>query len=136
MKKAEKLALLYGLADELGVDLADQRVAIATARKDATARMFDGSLEAKVIPTSRGSVEIETPRGSGIMIDLVDHKRDSLAPKEAVYVVKTYMPSDSGNLSLNGDVASVYVGPQGIILNGAARMRAANLYAADQRAGK
>ncbi|MFA5855870.1 MAG: hypothetical protein WC867_00800 [Candidatus Pacearchaeota archaeon] len=124
----EGLATIKYLADQLGVNLNDERTAIATASESAKVRMYNGSLEAKLIPTSRGAVTIESPRSPGIYIELVDHTKDVLAPVGAIYQITTYMPSknDSG-IQLNGDIYSVYVGKEGLILSQEARIRAANL---------
>ena len=133
----EALPIINSLADLLGVNLNDQRVAIATERKSAKVKMHDDSVEVEVVPTNNRVVKIESPRAPGIWISLVDH-RDPLAPEGAIYEIEAYMPArgeDDFDAALNGDVASVYVGREGIILCSAARMRAAKLYGEDQERG-
>jgi hypothetical protein len=129
--KKEAFAALKSLADFLKVDLKDTRTAVATPLNDASVRMFDGSLEARIVPTSSGTVYITSPRAPGIMIDLVNHQKDGLAPPEAIYCITSYMPlPDQGGAGevLNGDVYSVYVGANGIILDDSALRRASELY--------
>ncbi|PLW79668.1 hypothetical protein C0585_06765 [Candidatus Woesearchaeota archaeon] len=116
-KNNEKnLSTIMYLAEQLGINLDDKRTAIATPEEMSTARMYDGSLEARVIPNSRPAVEIETPRGPGIWIELVDHTRD-LAPEGAIYQIRTYVPKEDHKEGLTGDVYSVYVGKTGIMLD-------------------
>ncbi len=124
-KKPEALSVLMTLADLLGVDLNDSRTAIATPQHSATARMYDGSLEAKVIPTVYGIVDVSSPRGPTIQIKLVDQNKDRLAPAGAIYEITSYCP---GAAMLNGEVFCVYVGKDGIILDDSALRRAAELY--------
>lgn len=125
------LAALHTLADLLKVDLEGGQLAIATPDEEATARMHDGSIEARVVPTIRGTVYVTAPRSPGIVVELVDHTRNSLAPKEAIYEIRSYSPDPDRpagtGTSLNGDVANVYVGPEGIILSDAARRMAQKL---------
>ena len=57
-----------------------------------------------------------------------------LAPEEAIYEITACKPTENGPLEgLNGDVATIYVATKGIILNQAARIRAAELYKRDSR---
>jgi len=132
-KNPERVALVAQLAEQLGVDLKDTSVATATANQSAKARMYDGSLEATVVSSRRGSVYIDSPRSPSIFIELVDHQRDALAPEGAIYCIQATMPKENpyGEQyyeSLNGDVFNVYVGINGIILDDAERKRAAKLF--------
>jgi hypothetical protein len=121
------LALIAQLAQQLNVDLKDSSVAIATESQPAKARTYDGSIEATVHSSNRNVVRIDSPRNPGICIEMVDHQRDMLAPKGAIYEIKAYMPDPTGEdrYTLNGDVFSVYVGREGIIIDKSGRNRIA-----------
>ncbi|MBS3088643.1 hypothetical protein J4402_02575 [Candidatus Pacearchaeota archaeon] len=121
------LALIVQLASELGVNLKDTKVAIATDKGSAKARLYDGSLEVNLYSLNRPTVTVDSPRNPGIVIALVDHQRD-LAPEDAIYCITAHMPQQDGtNDALNGDVYSVFVGPKGIILDESARRRVTEL---------
>lgn len=127
-KQNEKaLGAINYLASQLGVNLNDQRIAIATDTESAKVRMHDGSLEAMIEP-HRMRVYVESPRARGIIIQLVDHNKN-LAPEGAVYEIMVYKHDDVDNCDeiLNGDVLNVYVGRDGLILSEAGRHRAAEL---------
>lgn len=122
--------IIAQLAERLGVDLKDINLAIATEKSEATARFHDGSLEVRLTPLSRPTIRIESPRSPGIYVELVDHQRDVTAPKEAIYHIKSYMPNPTGRdggVELNGEVYSVYVGKQGILLDADAKRRVSEL---------
>ena len=125
----ERLALVMQLAEMLGVDLKDSSLVIATDGKPVKVRVQDGALEATVTSADRPQVRIESLRAPGIYIEMVNHQRDS-APEGAIYRISAYMPQpiDPSGVALNGDVYEVYVGRNGIILDNAARERAARLY--------
>lgn len=122
---SENLSLIMQLAEKLGINLKDSRLAIATRKQRAKARTHDGSLEITVIDDlNRPTVRIDSPRASGIWVELVDNRKDS-APKGAIYRITTYMPyyllGSTEEFGLNaltgGDIYEVYVGREGIILN-------------------
>ena len=128
-QKEDALAALKSLASILGVDLTTTNIAIATPNSSATARFHDSSIEAKVVQW--GDVRIETPRGPGIYIKLVDHQRE-FVPPEAIFRIEAYMPDRKNSSScpgttLNGDIYSINVGVEGLILDDAAIKRAAKL---------
>ena len=121
------LAIIAQLAECLGVDLKNSKIAIATDKEEAKARFHDGSLEVTLLPLIRPTVRIDSPRAPGIYVQVVDHQREVLAPQDAIYQITAYMPDpadEMNNVSLNGDVYSVYVGRRGIILGDADRKRA------------
>ena len=129
---AEIVAALQLLSEKLGVKNA-QDIAIATPGKSAVARMYDGSLEARVFPFNSHAVRITSPRAPGVYIQLVDQS-DVLAPAEAIYKITAFIPDQAPatdgqylDTSLNGDLYSVYVGRKGIILDKIQRERAAKL---------
>lgn len=125
-KKESSLAALKVIADNLGVDLGGGEIAISTPGKGVIARTHDGALEVRV---SSNTIEIDSPRSPGIRIELVDHTKDTYAPKEAVYEIQAYTLSESGGRIsiLNGDFYSIYVGHKGLILDDASRRRARDL---------
>ncbi len=128
----EGLALIVQLAGKLGVDLENSHVAIATEEIGASVRMYDGSLEARILPSSdHRCMYVDSPRSPSIYIELVDHQRDTSVPDGAVYSIRACMPLGNMGLKnyndLNGDVWRVYVGKNGIILDDPARRRAADL---------
>jgi hypothetical protein len=122
-------ALIAQLAEQLKVDLKDAQFAVTTPNKEAKARFHDGSLEVTLLPLNRPTVKIDSPRAPSIVVEMVDHQRDSLAPKEAIYVITACMPnpSDGRNYFLNGDVYDIFVGKGGIILSDSGRKRVAEL---------
>lgn len=125
-KNTKGLAIIAQLAEQLGVDLKEAHHAVATSSHEAVANFADGSLEVRLTSLMRPTVRIESPRSSGIYIELVDHQRDIAAPEGAIYHVKAYMPDSTGRNGgdeLNGDTHSVYIGKQGIILDDAAKRR-------------
>ena len=129
--KIEAASALKNLADLFKIDLKNSRLAIATVRESATVRMYDGSLEARLVPSVRGTVYITSPRSPGICIDLVDHQRDVLAPAEAIYSIAAYMPNPDGNepgTALNGHVYNIYIGKNGIILDDNGLKRASEIF--------
>lgn len=130
-QNVEGLALVVKLAGQLGVDLENSHVAIATETIGASVRMHDGSLEARILPLSTRRIIVDSPRSPSVYIELVNHQQDISAPVGAVYCILACMPVDSmGQKSyqqLNGDVYRVYVGKNGIILDDPARRRAADL---------
>ena len=114
------LTIIARLAEQLGVDLKNAHCAVATDRHEAVARFSDGSLEVRLTSLVRPTVRIESPRSPGIYIELVDHQRDIAAPEGAIYRIKAYMPDSAGRNGgdeLNGEVYSVYIGKQGILLD-------------------
>ena len=126
--KKEAVSALKNLADLLKVNLNDSRIAIATARESATVRMYDGSIEAALVPTSQGTLYIESPRSPGVIVELVDHQKDVLAPADAIYQIQAFMPTSDSRELLNGHIATIYVGREGLILNDAGLRRASEVY--------
>ena len=91
LRNSAKIALLRSLENALGVDLKDGRVAVATQKKNAEVRMDDGSLVATMNkPFDRTYLNVESPGNPGVLVQLVDHNKDSHAPSEAVYQIKAY----------------------------------------------
>jgi hypothetical protein len=123
------LELLAQLAERLGSGLTDAPFAVATDKQPAKVRAYNHSVEATLYAS--GSVTVQAPRSPRVDIRLVD-PNDSyfcLAPEGAIYEITVCKPTENGpGESLNGDVATVYVGTRGIILNYAARIRAAELH--------
>jgi hypothetical protein len=119
------LAILSELANMLNVNLKDSGLAIATDRKSAKVSFSDGSLEATLFSSLNGpTVKIDSPRNPGIWIEMVDHTRYSDAPKGAIYRIISYMPEREGrDISLDGDIFSIYVGREGLILSESAKER-------------
>lgn len=133
-QKESDLALLAQLADRLGSGLRDASFAVATDRQPASVRAFNNSIEAKLYTS--GDVTVQSPRAPRIDIRLVDPNNSyfCLAPEGAIYEITVCKPTENGPLeSLNGDVATVYIGKNGIILDEPARRRAAELYEKDSR---
>lgn len=119
MADEDAMAALLTLADIIGVDLSDVSMAVATKEKDAKARLYDGSLEANISTLRSGMVKVGSPRNPSVMIKLVDHQKDPTVPEGAIYEILALMPTPEGVPNvLNGDVYSVYVGRQGIIIPG------------------
>lgn len=130
--KKDREMLAY-LTERLGIKTNPQ-LAIATPDRLAEARMFDGSLTVKVIPTFGGGVRVESPKAPGVYIQLVDHQRDYAAPAEAIYEITAYKPDEKGGTTLNnGEVYSVYVGPRGIVLGAAEKAGLARLLNQSER---
>lgn len=124
------LAVIAQLAEQLGVDLKDTHLAVATDKHEAKARFHDGSLEVTLLHLCRPTVRIESPRAPGIYIEVVDHQRDVMAPQGAIYCITAYMPDptkENAGVFLNGDAYSVYVGKEGILLCDATRKRVTEL---------
>lgn len=123
--KPETLAAILCLAEQLGVNLGDHSVAITPQEGVGQVRMYDGSLEATLHSYDQNRiVVVESPRAPGIRIELVDHRKDLLAPKDAIYSIMAYTPKEEGDIFLNGDVGSIYVGREGLMLSGAGKKRA------------
>jgi len=130
-KQNEKaLSLILSLAEELGVDLKDERTAIATEGATAKVKMYDNSLETTIFERSNGAAaHIKAPRAPSILIELVNPMEDEFSPDGAVYKITAYKPKkDKVHEALNGDVFSVYIGKKGIMLNDAAKLRIARKY--------
>ena len=128
MTEQDKKALgaINYLAKQLGVDLGYQRLSVAVSGENARAVMHDGSLEANVgiERGGEGFVAVESPNAPGIRINLVDHSKPSEAPVGAIYEIVAYRPIEGEpNEVLNGHVHSVYVGKDGIVLDGRSRYR-------------
>ena len=136
MTQKEDYALLIQLADRLGVELDTPKIYVATGRKNAMARTSDGSLEVAV-RDGINDVFIETPRGPGIQIKLVDPKKAyfALAPKDAFFEISAYTPSsdpdheigDCKGECLNYDIWAIYVTREGLVLDSPALRRAEDL---------
>lgn len=125
-KNIEGLKIITQLAEQLGVDLKDVHRAVATDHHEAIASFSDGSLEVRLTSLVRPTVRIESPRSPGVYVQLVDHQRDVTAPKGAIYQVKAYMPDSTGRNGgeeLNGEVYSIYIGKQGILLDELSKRR-------------
>ncbi len=139
-KKETDYELLMQLAERLKVNLDTKDCVIATPKKLAFARTSGGELEV-MLSGSQEVVAVEGKRLPGIRISLIDHTNSlsELAPAEAIYEISAYMPNSDkrfvgdGGTALNGDVATVYVGKNGIILDEPARKRAAKLYGENPR---
>ncbi|MAH47993.1 hypothetical protein CMI37_19380 [Candidatus Pacearchaeota archaeon] len=123
----QRYAAVAGVADLLGVDFSQNSIAVVTNEQTARSRTADGNV--KVELWEDGDVEVELDRGSGICLKLVDphNPRFANAPEGALYEISAYIPREGSKEPLNGDVASVYVGRDGIILNNAARHRVRKL---------
>ncbi|HLC32684.1 MAG TPA: hypothetical protein VJJ82_02565 [Candidatus Nanoarchaeia archaeon] len=117
------LAALVYLAQKCGVKLDDCHLAIATPEQDAKMRTQDGSLDVTLASRSYTGcpVLIQAPRAPGVIVELVDHVKDPLAPSDAIYKVRAYTPSGKPNnpvgQNLNGEISSIYIGKNGIILD-------------------
>jgi hypothetical protein len=133
-KKEEDYSLLLQLAEKLGVQL-DISPAISTPKKLAFAKAHDDKLEV-MLSSFQEVVAVEGKKLSGIRIQLIDPTSPSysLAPAGAMYEISAYMPDSNkrfvgdGGTALNGHVATVYVGKDGIILDEPALRRASDLY--------
>ena len=133
-QKESDLVLLAQLNERLGNGLRDASFAVATDKQPANVRSYNNSIEAVLYAS--GDVTIQSPRAPRIDIRLVDPNNSyfCLAPEGAIYEITICKPAKEGIVeSLNGDIATVYVGSKGIILNDAARIRAAKLYEKDLR---
>ena len=124
----EKLALMYSLADEFGFDVNSPGVTITTDKKSAKVKMYDDSLEATMVPSLEPTVYIEAPKTPGVLVRLVDHVKNPLAPEGAIYQIGSYAPDENGSEHmLNHDVDFVYVGKDGIIIDDSGRERISKL---------
>jgi len=131
-EKESDYALLIQLAGRLKIDLRNPQCSVASGRKNAKARNSDGSLEVAV-RDGINDVFIETPRGPGVQIMLVDTSKSyfALAPKDAFFAIQAYMPSaddheiaDCKGESLNHHIATIYVSREGLVLDPTALRRA------------
>lgn len=124
-KKEESLVIVRNLADLLGVNLSDGRVAVSTDKEEAKVMKYDGSIEAKINSSYvRPTVRVESPRAPGITIELVDHTRD-MAPENAIYAIRCFNPQN--DTQLNGDIHTIYVGCNGLILDRAGREKSSRI---------
>lgn len=133
-QKESDLVLLAQLSERLGKGLRDASFAVATDKQPANVRSYNNSIEAVLYAS--GDVTVQSPRAPRIDIRLVDPNNSHfcLAPEGAIYEITVCKPAEDGPLeSLNGDIATVYVGTKGIILDYAARRRASELYEKDLR---
>jgi len=125
------LGALKYIAGQVGVDLGGGDVSIATDKKCGRARTYDGLLEVTVYSSEVGVVEVESMRGQGVYVKLLDQGKKGLEPLGAILEIGAYTKGAQGNETLNGDVYLVYVGKNGIILSDAGGERAAKLYEKD-----
>jgi hypothetical protein len=118
-QKPEGLAALEQIASILGIDLKNPNVAIATTTKTASARSYNGLLEARVYggAIAGSSATIYTQEGMGIMFDKIDHVKQPGAPAEAIYAIQAFRPEGTCDHILNGDTGVIYLGREGLILN-------------------
>jgi len=127
------LAIISELADMLGVDLKDSKLAIATDNTSAKAKFSDGSLEVILQQSIHDShcLMIESPRNIGIYVEIINQHPDSDAPVEAIYSITTYRINKNRDILdriyTSGDVSRVYVGPKGFILDESARRKVVEL---------
>ena len=90
-------------------------------------------LEVKRPP--EGGVMVKAENAPGIYIELTEGSSPPF-PEGALYRIRAYVPDEkTGWITeiLNGDIYTVYVGKNGLILDEPARMRAAKLYAKDNK---
>ena len=132
-QKEDSLAAIKYISEELGIDLEDDSTSIATPNRNAVARTYDDSLKVTVFNNER-CVEIDIPDLPSLRIELVESGSHQLDPDEAIYRIKACKKSSQKlkGESLNGDINSVYAGRSGLILDDAARERAAKLYKKDR----
>jgi hypothetical protein len=116
MVNLEKLALLK----ELGIDLGDFKLAIASDSKEAIAQSKEGDITATVLPA--GHVIVEGSNTPEIFIEKVNPKNDDV-PAGAVYRITTNI-LDNSDFRIDGDVPYLYIGSQGIMLGEISKKKA------------
>ncbi|MBN1644680.1 hypothetical protein JW851_01390 [Candidatus Woesearchaeota archaeon] len=113
MEYTKKLALVKQIAKQLGINLKDVKLAIASDSEEAVAQSKNGDITATVLPA--GHIIINGHNKPEIFIEIVDYKKDNV-PAGAEYKITTNVLNNS-DFRIDGDVPYFYSGSQGFMLD-------------------